>query len=478
MVLLLLAGSLHTYRWWSARDFYDQREASRWESAQNYAQVSAFLSADASLTQDNVKELEYKINQQLVQDSVIDSDGEESEETRGWADCYSAQGTMTLNANGESVDVDAVGTGGDFFLFHPVTMASGTYYNSDSLMQDEILLDEETAWKLFGSNDIVGRIVTVDNIALTITGVYSREEGLVYERAGRPSYMVYVSYKSLLQFGSVGQSTNESDGSETYTSLSEKNWNAKSRSGESEGESKSAGPSALMLTRTSGLHSLRLMAFDGPVEDTTTADSVEAGPGGSSGDSSDDTDSPGGGSGEDSSDSNISGNGSGNAGDAETLPDGAGTTNTTFDDTGEITSYEIVMPNPVEGYAAQVLADILGTSNSVIVDNTNRYRAANFADRLLQFGTWSMRRSSICYPYWENVAISREEIFTLLFAIEMIAIAMALILILLVIIYYFRHKSWTLAGNIRHISDQIYERQSRKRYPDYYEDSLPEKDDE
>ncbi len=439
LIFVLLAGMFHTYRWWNARSFYDQREASRWDSAKTSAQVSAFLSPDVSMTQENIKELEFKINQRLVQDSVIDS--EASAGTKGWTDCYSAQGSMTISANGESIEVDAVGTGGEFFLFHPVTILSGHYYESDSLMKDEILIDEETAWKLFGSNDIVGRIVEVEDTTLVISGVYHREDNFVEERAGRPSYMVYVSYKSLLQFGAVGQGAGNLESGE-------------------ESEGVAAAPAKvkapILLTRSPGNHfrsALHRSVNEGPVESASPVDP-------SSSSVQEDT----------ATEADSSGNSTGNGStETETLPDGAGTANTKFEDSGAITCYEVVMPNPVDGYAKQVLSNIIGTKQCAIVDNTNRYRASNFAGRILSYGTWSMRQMNVRFPYWENVAIQWEEIFTLLFAVECLLLILTAVQLLLTVIGYFRHKTWTIAGNIHSIQEQIYERQSKKRYPEYYE---------
>ena len=48
-------------------------------------------------------------------------------------------------------------------------------------------------------------------------------------------------------------------------------------------------------------------------------------------------------------------------------------------------------------------------------------------------------------------------------------ILMTVLLILWMIIHWYRHKTWTIAGSIRNMQESVYERQSRKKYPEYYE---------
>ena len=68
----------------------------------------------------------------------VDSD---KEGARLWQDAYAGLGSMTISAGKKTVEVEAVGTGGSFFLFHPLVLSSGSYYNTSSIMKDDILLD-------------------------------------------------------------------------------------------------------------------------------------------------------------------------------------------------------------------------------------------------------------------------------------------------------------------------------------------------
>ena len=148
-----------------------------------------------------------------------------------------------------------------------------------------------------------------------------------------------------------------------------------------------------------------------------------------------------------------------------------GTGNTAYKDKGKITIYEIVMPNPVDGYAAGKVKQALGEETSaIIVDNTNRFGYASLWRDLRDFALAGMRTREIRLPYWENAARGFEAIFALLFLAECILIGLTVLLLIWMIIHYIRHKTWTLIGNLRAVENSIYERQSRKRYPEYYED--------
>ena len=457
---LIMAAGIHLYRIWRSSKFEDQREAARWGSSLHCAQVSAFLPAGNALKEENIRELEYKINTALAQDSIkLTATGPDA---KLWQDCYSGVGSFTLRAGSKSVDVEAVGTGGAFFTFHPLKLSAGAYYLPDSLMKDEILLDEETAWKLFGSFEVTGRTVQVEDMHLRIAGVYHKEEGRLVEAAGLAEYLVFVQYKTLLQYGGGGAAGTTGQAMPATASR----------------------PSAMNGTA-------RLLASDETIDISTGAgDAADSGEdsgasqsaGSATGTQDGTLEQPGSagvqsGSGDGQSESGDSQSGSGD-GQSESGADGnqtqtsefVGTSNTAFKDTGKITVYEIVMPNPVEGYAASTVETAIGEDvGAIVVDNTNRYGERNLFQDLREFALLGMRREGVRYPYWENAAMGWETIFAVLFLLECLLILMTVLLILWMIIHWYRHKTWTIASSIRHMQESMYERQSRKKYPEYYE---------
>ena len=452
LFLLLVAAGLHLFRMLKVLDFEDQREAARWGSDISCAQASAFLPAENALKQDDVLELEYKINTALAQDSIKLTN--ESPGARLWQDCYSGVGNMTLKAGRKTVEVEAVGTGGAFFTFHPLRLSACSYYSSDSLMKDEILLDEETAWKLFGAFDVQGRTVQVQDLHLRIAGVYKKEEGKLYDKAGLADYLVFVQYKTLLQTSGSGSESGSGNTGQGLKSRLDRMFPttataAEEDDGSDEAKEESGASAAGSETET---------GTAGGAAVTESADNKADGT-------------------SDGTGNGDSGDSSGKSSQKETQDmENVGTSNTAFKDTGKITIYEIVMPNPVEGYAAAALSSALGEdSGAVVVDNTNRFGERHLLVDLRDFALLGMRTQPVRYPYWENAAMGWETIFAALFLLECVLILFTVIIFVIMVIHWYRNKEWTVAGNIRNMQDSIYERQSRKRYPEYYREEKQEK---
>ena len=443
---LLAAAGIHGFRLLKAYGFEDQREASRWGAAQSCAQVSAFLPAEEAMKEENIQELEYKINSSLAQDSIkLTAEGKDA---KLWQDCYSGIGSLTLAAGSKTVTVEAVGTGGAFFTFHPLELSAGTYYLPDSIMKDEILLDQETAWKLFGAFNVEGRTVRVQDMYLRIAGVYKKETGSLYQKAGLADYVVFVQYKTLLQYGGSEIGTDQTDRSDTKTAPKLPAASEEDSDPDSDTDAGSDSGSGAGSDSGSGSGS-------------GSASESDSGSGSQSGDSS----KPG------------SGEEQGSFTEDTQNTENVGTTNTNYKDTGMITSYEIVMPDPVEGYAAAALKKALGDeSGAIVVDNTNRFGTRNLIEDIRNFAFLGMRTRNVRYPYWENVAMGWETIFAALFLLECILIVLTILLIVWMILHWFKHKSWTLAGSIQNMQEGVYERQSRKRYPEYYKEKEQSED--
>jgi len=177
-----------------------QMAAERWSADGGAAQVSCFFSVNAQITEDRIIEFEHTIDAALTDAAVVQES--ENPGARLWADAYSADGKITLTSDRGSVEADAVGIGGDFFLFHPQELLYGAYFSGNDLMQDYCVIDEDAAWQLFGSPNVNGMTVYIGGIPHMITGVVHRPEGRLEKAAGLDSTFVYVSYKTLTELGS------------------------------------------------------------------------------------------------------------------------------------------------------------------------------------------------------------------------------------------------------------------------------------
>ncbi len=291
-----------------------QQMAERWSEKGGVAQVSCFFSVNAKVTEDSLEEFSHSVDTKLQEASIVSESPNAN--ARMWADAYSANGQISVQSNRGSITVDAIGIGGDFFLFHPLQLLSGSYFSGNDLMQDYCILDQDAAWKLFGSNDVAGQVVYIGQRAHIVTGVIKHEEGRLYDAAGLDSSQIYVSYQTLEKYGS----------------------------------------------------------------------------------------------------------------------------------NNGINHYEIVMPNPVEGFARSYVEEAIGVNEleREVVENSSRYSLMNRIRHIGKLATRSMNGKAIIYPYWENVARAYEDILAILTLFELLFLAFPVIIIIGAAVYRWKHRTWTV----------------------------------
>ncbi len=310
-----------------------QQAALRWSEQKDAAQISCFFSVNANVTQDKLEEFAHKVDSALEEASIVSAS--ENEGARLWTDAYSASGKITVKSNISSATVDAIGIGGDFFLFHPVQLLSGSYFSGNDLMQDYCVLDELTAWKLFGSNDIAGQVVEINGVSHVVTGVVQHKENKLHKAAGLDEALIYVSYDTLNKYG-----TNNG-----------------------------------------------------------------------------------------------------------------------------INHYEIVMPNPVSGYALNYVTENIGVSELEvdIVENSSRYSVLGRIKQIGEFATRAMNGKAIIYPYWENIARAYEDILATLMLFILLLIGVPAIIVIGILILLWKRKTWTVKGVLLKWKDAAEMKFSRMR---------------
>lgn len=206
VVLSLMIFAVLT--WWSEgriAGLSHQQAAARWDKDGGAAQVSCFFIRGVQVDDFQIKNFENQLEIALSE-AAIEKDNENA---RLFVDAYSSQGRITIVSEQSTLEAEAVGIGGDFFIFHPLKLVSGSYFSGNDLMKDSIILDREAAWQLFGSSNIAGMSVTIGGIPHYVAGVVERETGRLPENAGLGSTVVYVSHETLTAYG-------ESEGISTY----------------------------------------------------------------------------------------------------------------------------------------------------------------------------------------------------------------------------------------------------------------------
>lgn len=172
-----------------------------WSPDGGYAHISAYFTPDAAVEADTLKYLHYQIEQKLKSES-IEADPE-NENARLIANCFFADGKLSAESEVGKASLNAVGVWGDFFLIHKLDMLTGGYFSDDSLNNDYCILDEEAAWALFGSNDIVGMTIYVGNRPLIVKGVFRQPQDKLAKACGAVTVSCFVSYDFLKANGTV-----------------------------------------------------------------------------------------------------------------------------------------------------------------------------------------------------------------------------------------------------------------------------------
>ena len=266
-----------------------QEAADRWrgQSEERFAQVSAFLPVNETQDVSAVRTFRQKLNQ-----AMIDASLEAPEGGSLYQDAWSGTATsVAVSGPAGKSNVTTYGVGGDFFLFHPYTLLSGSYISESDFAQDRVVLDENLAWQLFGSSDVAGMEVTIGERNYPVAGVVRLEDDKATKKALTDPALMFMSFDAL---------------------------------------------NAIQETK-----------FD---------------------------------------------------------------------------TYEIVMPDPISGYALSVIKDKFPLGDGVAVENSNRYSALSLAKVALAYGERSMNTHAVIYPYWENAARLTED-YAALFLLLMVLFA-------------------------------------------------------
>ena len=169
-----------------------------------YAQVSAFFPVGGYITEEQIYSFRSAMESRFVDVSL-----EAPKKGSLYKDAYCAAGTVTVSSEKASATVSAIGIGGDFFLFHPLYLRSGSYISGSDLVHDAIVVDEELAWRLFGGVDLAGMKVQIGGEPYIIAGVVSREDDFASKSAYTLGAGLYMAYDKLNAISETGISVYE-----------------------------------------------------------------------------------------------------------------------------------------------------------------------------------------------------------------------------------------------------------------------------
>lgn len=196
---LVLFGILSGVKSHDQEKLIDQRLVSRWSDKNDYAQVSVLFPYGTILEETDIKSAEHTFQQALTDISMF----EENTSQRLFVDCIYETGNVTVSREKTSVDVEAVGVSKDFFLFHPLHFVSGGPIPTNTDLTDYVVLDEKTAWNLFGAIDVEGMQVRIGDVPHIISGVIKTDSDTLSTAGGSKENVVYITRESLSLYGSV-----------------------------------------------------------------------------------------------------------------------------------------------------------------------------------------------------------------------------------------------------------------------------------
>ena len=175
--------------------------ADRWrgENEFRFAQIGCFLPVDSPKNEEDILIFRRTLDQKLLDASLSADD-----RTSLYADAYSGQAKLTVSGSHGKSEVNAIGVGGEFFLFHPLRLLSGSYISENDLMQDRVVLDETLAWQLFGGSDVAGMTVYVGETPLYVAGVIQHENDYASREAYGEIPVMFVSYSAFHELTETG----------------------------------------------------------------------------------------------------------------------------------------------------------------------------------------------------------------------------------------------------------------------------------
>lgn len=119
-----------------------------------------------------------------------------------------------------------------------------------------------------------------------------------------------------------------------------------------------------------------------------------------------------------------------------------------------ISTYEVIMPEPVSGFAREQVKDNFAPDDAVIVENSGRYSFGNVFTLLRNFSQRTMRTDTVYYPYWENAARLVENRCMILLVIVLLCWVCPAVFAVMVVIKAYRRSKRKLHAVWLDVKDQ------------------------
>ena len=137
----------------------------------------------------------------------------------------------------------------------------------------------------------------------------------------------------------------------------------------------------------------------------------------------------------------------------------------------KITCYELVMPDPITGYAKGVVSENFPVGAGDVVENSSRYGLPHLIEVIGSFGERSMRTNGVIYPYWENAARLTEDYAAALLVLAAVFALCPLLFILVNGIRWIRQSYRFIKAKVPETVETAVEKRREERLEQKYKDS-------
>lgn len=167
--------------------------AERWTQGKGGAsQISCYFSNDSGFTAENVEAVRNSIA------SSLSNSGVETNKTV-IPDSYYAQlgkSTVTCDRNASS-QAEITAVGGRFFLFRDFNLLKGAYFSENDNMHNSIVIDRSLAFKLYGSENVIGFSVYLNGVKFAIAAVIADPQTKYEKECAGDIPHAYIPYQAV-----------------------------------------------------------------------------------------------------------------------------------------------------------------------------------------------------------------------------------------------------------------------------------------
>jgi len=212
LLFAIVSGIFFTVGKITAKKLPSQYAAERW--GKNFSQISVFVES-GNITTASIGAIRGSIIKALEENNVIESDDssskpsfstkktndEDSEQdlnlepqARSFIDSYSADfGIAQINGEySRNYNCDITVADGDFFKIQGFRFLSGSPYT----LSQWVVLDENLAWKIFGSTNVADMSVRINGKEFSVAGVIAAAESKYESPFAGDVLRAYISYAS------------------------------------------------------------------------------------------------------------------------------------------------------------------------------------------------------------------------------------------------------------------------------------------